>query len=172
MKVLHIGQMIGGLDVYIRNSITFASGSLDYVIMHGKDDYKSPIYCNGKVIKEYSSSLQKELNPLRDIQTLCQAIRIIQKERPDVIHCHSAKGGIIGRVAGLITHTPTLYTPHGYSFLCSASPLKRWIFKAIERITRCNSYMLACGESEMELGIKEVGYSKEKALCWHNCVSI
>ena len=53
MKVLHIGQMIGGLDIYIRNSITFASGSLDYVIMHGKDDYKSPIYCNGKVIKEY-----------------------------------------------------------------------------------------------------------------------
>ena len=51
MKVLHIGQMIGGLDIYIRNSITFASGSLDYVIMHGKDDYKSPIYCNGNYIR-------------------------------------------------------------------------------------------------------------------------
>ena len=106
------------------------------------------------------------------MQTLYQAIRIIQKERPDVIHCHSAKGGIIGRVAGFITHTPTLYTPHGYSFLCSPSPLKRWLFKTIERITRCNSYMLACGESEMGLGVSEVGYSDKKALCWHNCVPI
>lgn len=59
MKVLHIGQMIGGLDVYIRNSIQYASGDIDYVIMHGKDDYKSPVNCNGKVIKDYSSSLQR-----------------------------------------------------------------------------------------------------------------
>ena len=56
MKVLHIGQMIGGLDVYIRNSITFASGSLDYVIMHGKDDYKS--YMNHrKIYDKYFGSL-------------------------------------------------------------------------------------------------------------------
>lgn len=172
MKILHIGQMIGGLDIYIRNSITFASGDMDYVIMHGRDDYRIPLFCKGKEVKEYPTSLQRNLNPWNDMQALYQAIKIIRKERPDIIHCHSAKGGIIGRVAGFITHTPTLYTPHGYSFLCSPSPLKRWLFKTIERITRCNSYMLACGESEMELGVCEVGYSNKKALCWHNCVAI
>lgn len=172
MKVLHIGQMIGGLDIYIRNSITFASGDMDYVIMHGKEDYKTPLYCKGKEVKEYSSSLQRNINPWKDLQTLYQAIKIIRKENPDVIHCHSAKGGLIGRCAGFFMHTPTLYTPHGYSFLCSPSPLKQWLFKIIERATRCRSYMLACGESEMDLGIKEVGYSKDKALCWHNCVAI
>ena len=75
MKILHIGQMIGGLDVYIRNSIQFASGDLDYVIMHGMDDYKTPVYCKGKEVKEYSSSLQRNLNPWKDVQTLYQAIR-------------------------------------------------------------------------------------------------
>ena len=81
--------MIGGLDVYIRNSIQFASGDLDYVIMHGMDDYKTPVYCKGKEVKEYSSSLQRNLNPWKDVQTLYQAIRIISKERPDVVHCHT-----------------------------------------------------------------------------------
>ena len=172
MKVLHIGQMIGGLDIYIRNSITFASGDMDYVIMHGKEDYKTPLYCKGKEVKEYSSSLQRNINPWKDLQTLYQAIKIIRKENPDVIHCHSAKGGIIGRIAGFMTGTPTLYTPHGFSFLCSPSKKKQWVYKTLERVARLDSYMLACGESEQRIGINEIGYSENKALCWHNCVAI
>lgn len=171
MKVLHIGQLIGGLDIYIRNSIAFASGDIEYIIMHGKDDNNKPIFSNGKAVKEYKTSLQRNLSVKADIKALWEAIRIIKKEKPDAIHCHSAKGGIIGRVAGFLTHIPTLYTPHGYSFLCTPSKVKRWMFKTIERITRCGSYMLACGESEQQLGITEVGYNKDKALCWHNCVA-
>lgn len=172
MKVLHIGQMIGGLDIYIRNSITFASGNIEYVIMHGKDDKSKPVCSQGREIKEYQTALQRELNPLKDCLALWQAVRIIHREKPDIIHCHSAKGGIIGRVAGFLTGTPTLYTPHGFSFLCSPSGKKRWMYKTIERMARLDSFMLACGESEQRLGVSEVGYPEEKALCWHNCVSI
>lgn len=172
MKVLHIGQLIGGLDIYIRNSITFASGDIEYVIMHGKADNSRPVYSNGKKVKEYKTALQRDLNPLKDMKALWQAVRIIRKERPDVIHCHSAKGGIIGRVAGFATSTPTLYTPHGFSFLCSPSRRKQRIYRALERMARLDSFMLACGESEQRLGIADAGYSEDKALCWHNCVSI
>lgn len=164
--------MIGGLDIYVRNSITFASGNIEYVIVHGKNDKSKPVYSQGREVKEYLTTLQRNLNPLKDGQALWQAVRIIQKEKPDVIHCHSAKGGIIGRMAGFLTGTPTLYTPHGFSFLCSPSKKKRWVYKTIERMARLDSFMLACGESEQQLGINEIGYSDEKALCWHNCVSI
>ena len=170
MKILHVGQMIGGLDIYIRNTITFASGEMEYVIMHGEGDNNAPVYSQDREVKEYLTALQRELNPYRDAKALWQAIRIILREKPDVIHCHSAKGGIIGRVAGFVTHTPTLYTPHGFSFLCSPSKKKQWIYKALERMARLDSFMLACGESEQQLGIHEIGYSKKKALCWHNCV--
>ena len=37
MKVIHIGQLIGGLDVYIRNTITYADEDIDYVIVRGGD---------------------------------------------------------------------------------------------------------------------------------------
>lgn len=172
MQVLHVGQLIGGLDIYIRNSIIFASGDIDYVIVHGKGDNSKPVYSNGVQVKEYLTDLQRDLNPLKDLKALFQVIKIIHREKPDIIHCHSAKGGIIGRVAGFLTGTPTLYTPHGFSFLCSPSKKKQWVYKMLERMARLNSYMLACGESEQLLGISEIGYSREKALCWHNCVSI
>lgn len=172
MKVLHIGQLIGGLDIYIRNSISFASGNIEYVIIHGRDDNSRPIYSKGQPVKEYLTDLQRELNLIKDIKTLWQAIRIIRNEKPDVIHCHSAKGGVIGRVAGFITQTPTLYTPHGFSFLCSPSKKKQYIYKILERVAKLNSFMLACGESEQCLGIREIGYSNKKALCWRNCAAV
>ena len=163
--------MIGGLDIYIRNSIIYnkVEGN-EYVIACGKDDKHQPVIRNGAEVKEYPISLFRSLNPLNDLKALMEAVKIIRKEKPDVIHCHSAKGGIIGRTAGWITGVKTFYTPHAFSYLCTPSKLKRWVFMNIERLTRFKTYVLACSESEQEMAIKEVGYSKEHALVWHNAV--
>lgn len=111
MKVLHIGQMIGGLDIYIRNSIIYNNvEDNEYVIVCGKDDKHQPVIRNGIEVKEYPISLFRSLNPLNDLKALIEAVKIIKKEKPDVIHCHSAKGGIIGRTAGWITGVKTFYT--------------------------------------------------------------
>lgn len=58
-------------------------------------------------MKEYPISLFRSLNPVNDLKALMQTV----KKKTDVIHCHSAKGGVIGRTAGWLPHTPTCYTP-------------------------------------------------------------
>lgn len=171
MKILHIGQMIGGLDVYIWNSIVYNKvESNEYVIVCGKDDRHQPVVKNGTAVKEYSISLFRSLNPMNDLKALIQAVKIIKEEKTDVIHCHSAKGGIIGRTAGWITGVKTFYTPHAFSFLCTPSKLKRRVFLIIERLTRFKTYVLACSESEQEMAMTDVGYDKQHALVWHNAV--
>ena len=169
MKILHVGQMIGGIGVYIRNTITAADGSIDYVIVSGKDDQNKLVMKDGKVIKEYKVDLYRELS-LKDLKGLFQIIRIIRNEKPDLIHCHSAKGGFLGRWAGWLCHVTTLYTPHAYSFLSSQKQVKKRLFTILERLARHDSYMLACSGSERELGIKEVHYNESHALVWHNSV--
>lgn len=170
MKILHIGQLIGGLDIYIRNTITYTNDSFEYVIVHGVSDKNQPIIKNKKRIKEYSISLYRELNFIRDLKGFWQILQIIKKERPDIIHCHSAKGGFIGRFAGFITGTKTFYTPHAFSFLSSPNKLKRQIFLTLEKMAKLDSYLLACSNSEKDLGIKYVHYKKNKALVWSNSV--
>ena len=171
MKILHIGQMIGGLDIYIRNSIIYNKvESNEYVIACGRDDKHQPVVRNGVAVKEYPISLFRSLNPVNDLKALIQAVKIIKKEKPDVIHCHSAKGGIIGRTAGWITGVKTFYTPHAFSFLCTPSKTKRWVYLTIERLTRFKTHVLACSESEQEMAMKDVGYDESRALVWHNAV--
>lgn len=77
MKILHIGQMIGGLGVYIRNTITYASNEFEFVVAHGEADKSKPIIKKGKTIKEYAISLYRELNPLKDIKALFQIIEFM-----------------------------------------------------------------------------------------------
>lgn len=170
MKVMHIGQLIGGLDTYIRNSITFASGELEYVIVHGAEDHSRSIRDRqGNKIREILIPLKREIG-LRDAVCIYRLLKIIRQEKPDVIHCHSAKGGIVGRIAGFLTHTPTLYTPHAFSFLSSPNRIKRVFFKTIEFLTRLNAYVLACSESERRIAIHSIRYRKKKALIWRNAV--
>ena len=163
MKILHVGQMIGGLDIYIRNSIVYNKEDNDYVIVCGDEDKHNPVMRGNKPVREYHISLYRSLNPFKDLKALLQTVKIIKKEKPDVIHCHSAKGGVIGRTAGWLTHTPTCYTPHAFSYLCTPSNLKRKIYLVIEKL-------IACSESEQQMAKKEVGYDERHALVWHNAV--
>lgn len=170
MKILHVGQMVGGLDVYIRNTITYNKADNEFVIVCGKEDKHLPVIKDGVEIKEHHIPLFRSLNPLNDLRALAQTVAIIRKEKPDLIHCHSAKGGIIGRTAGWITHTKTFYTPHAFSYLCSPSHVKRKIYLLIERLTKFNSHVLACSKSEQQMAIDDVGYKACRARVWHNAV--
>ena len=170
MKILHIGQMIGGLDVYIRNTITYTKSENRYIIVHGDKDNNRPVERNGEPVKEYGISLYREMDIWRDAKAIVQAFKIVKKERPDLIHCHSAKGGVVGRVVGFLTCTPTFYTPHAFSFLCTQSQLKRNVYLWIERMTRFKAYLLACSESERMLGVNDVHYRTDRAYVWSNAI--
>ena len=75
MKILHIGQMIGGLDIYIRNSIIYIKvEDNEYVIVCGKDDKHQPVISNGVEVKEYPISLFGSLNPWNDLKDLVEAV--------------------------------------------------------------------------------------------------
>lgn len=170
MKVMMLGQMVGGLDVYIRNTISYADDNIDYLIVKGEADNNKPVIHSGKEVREISISLYRALNPWKDIRGVFQAIKIIRNEKPNLVHCHSAKGGVVGRISAWWCGVPCAYTPHAFSFLCSDNWLKRGIFRAIEKITKFNTYVLACGESERKMAINEVGYRSKRALCWSNSV--
>jgi len=170
MKILHIGNLKSGIDTYVRNTVALASDKFEFVIVNGADDNSEPYMRHGKQVKTYSIDMYRALNPVKDIKAVMQAIKIIKKEKADLVHCHSAKGGVIGRFAAFLTGTKVVYTAHAFSFLSAESAKKKQIFLLLEKIAKLNSYLLACSDSERELGIKVVGFNEEKAFAWNNAV--
>ena len=170
MKILHIGNLKSGIDTYVRNTVALASNKFEFVIVNGADDNSKPYMRHGKQVKTYSIDMYRALNPVKDMKAVMQAIKIIKKEKPDLVHCHSAKGGVIGRFAAFFTGTKVVYTAHAFSFLSAESAKKKQVFLLLEKIAKLNSYLLACSGSERELGIKVVGFKVKKAFAWNNAV--
>lgn len=170
MKILHIGNLKSGIDTYVRNTVALASDKFEFVIVNGADDNSKPYMRHGKQVKTYSIDMYRALNPVKDMKAVMQAIKIIKKEKPDLVHCHSAKGGVIGRFAAFFTGTKVVYTAHAFSFLSAESAKKKQIFLLLEKIAKLNSYLLACSGSERELGMKVVGFKEKKAFAWNNAV--
>ena len=69
--------------------------------------------------------LRNAPGPLADSRALADAVRLFRRERPDVVHCHSTKAGVVGRLAAGIVGLPTVFTVHGWGFSgVDGSPLE------------------------------------------------
>jgi glycosyltransferase involved in cell wall biosynthesis len=77
---------------------------------------------------------------LNDVATVWKLYRLFRREKPDLVHTHTAKAGTVGRVAGLLycfgrsRNCRFVHTYHGHIFHSYYGPLKTRLFVTIERI--------------------------------------
>ncbi len=138
MKILRIIARlnIGGpsihvtnLNEHIPNSVLVYGGLAEG---EGSMEYFLEEKCLDN-IKLYS--LGREISPFNDLKTLFSLIRIIHKEKPDIVHTHTAKAGFVGRLAAKICGVKKVYhTFHGHVFHSYFSPAKTKFFIILERI--------------------------------------
>jgi UDP-N-acetylglucosamine:LPS N-acetylglucosamine transferase len=72
----------------------------------------------------YSSGLMRVVSPKNDLLAFWLLYRLFRKYRFDVVHSHSSKTGVIGRVAAKLAGVPIIiHTVHGFAFPAANSTL-------------------------------------------------
>jgi glycosyltransferase involved in cell wall biosynthesis len=86
-------------------------------------------------------------SPLRGVVGESRALRRLLRSRGpyDVVHLHSAKAGLVGRLA-LRGQTPTVFEPHAWSFLAGGAPV-RWSAARWERAAARWTSLIVCGSA-------------------------
>ena len=174
MKVVHIIEALGGgVYTYFRDLSTFFGDN------EIKKNIETTIIYSGnrkeidaqKIKTEFSSGVNliqvnmvREFSPFQDLKSVFQLAKELKKINPDVIHLHSSKAGVLGRIAYffLFKKKKLFYTPHGYSFLrTDISNTVRKIYLGIEKNFQrfFGGTIVACGDTEYEIA-KEIGNSK------------
>ena len=96
----------------------------------------------------------RAIRPATDWRHVRQLKRILRDARPDVVHTHSSKAGVLGRVASIQTGIGArVHTPHTFAFLFEAmfSASKRHLFRTIEsRLAKQTAAVIAVSTSEGE----------------------
>lgn len=79
--------------------------------------------------------MSRQITPIQDLISLVKMIRFLQKEKPQIVHSHTPKAGIIGMLAAKIAGVPIrIHTVAGLP-LMEASGMKRKILLLVEKLT-------------------------------------
>lgn len=80
--------------------------------------------------------LVRKISPLNDFKSFWRLFSIFRKEKPQIVHTHTSKAGILGRWAAYFARVPVIiHTPHGHIFHGYFNFLLTQIFKYIEIVS-------------------------------------
>jgi glycosyltransferase involved in cell wall biosynthesis len=95
-------------------------------------------------------ALVRPVHPLKDWLALRQLEKILREQQPDIVHTHSGKAGILGRLAARRAGVPVIiHHIHGPSFGPFQGPLANWIFTAAERYAARVTTHFVCSAQAM-----------------------
>lgn len=136
----HVVWLTGGLQ----NS-EYESLLVTGVVPPGEDDM-SYFAAEHKVVPYIIPEMSREISP-KDALTVWKLYRLLRRERPDLVHTHTAKAGTVGRVAGFMYRWLTfstlagrprpcrfVHTYHGHIFHSYYGKLKTRLFLFIEKM--------------------------------------
>jgi glycosyltransferase involved in cell wall biosynthesis len=171
-KILHVTQALGGVKTYLTHVFNYANPeNFEFaVIAPADEDFEE--FCRQKSIRYYAINLQRSIAPVADLVGLYKIASLIRKEKPDIIHTHSAKGGFLGRLATRFVSGKVIYTPHGFSYM-SFTGIKRVLFYTLEMLAqRWTTLLLAVSYSEANRAVFEVGIKPEKVRVILNSIPV
>jgi glycosyltransferase involved in cell wall biosynthesis len=119
------------------------------------------------------SSLHREIAPGYDLRALFQIIALLRRERPTILHTHTTKAGILGRIAGRVTRTRTIHTPHGHLFYGYFGKGKEQLYVFLERLAaRFCERIITISEDERREYLRRGIGDKKKVVTIYNGIDI
>lgn len=163
MHILHITEAMGGgvLNVVQQLAARQTDAGLSVTVVHSirfdTPDAHTLSEMFPDPVRRLIAPMATNVAPYQDIKSIWHLVRLIRKLNPDVIHLHSSKAGVLGRIACRLAgkQKSCFYSPHGFSFLRKdISRSKRALFVFFERVAgRFGGTSIACSQSELQLAL-------------------
>lgn len=133
-KLIRITTIPLSLKILLKGQHRFMSNHFEVigVSSHGKelDEVK-----NEENIQVIPIDMSRQMTPVKDMKSLWSTYRLLKKEKPEIVHTHTPKAGIVGMLAAKMAGVPhRLHTVAGLP-LMEATGTKRKILEFVEKLT-------------------------------------
>ena len=128
----------------------------------------------GELNVKHLPALQRAIHPIHDSRASRGLRQIIRDFRPDVVHTHSAKGGLLGRYAASAEQVPVVvHTVHGAPFHPYQSAAARTFFQICERWAskRCH-HLISVADAMTDLMVDAKVAAREKFTTIHSGMDV
>jgi glycosyltransferase involved in cell wall biosynthesis len=128
------------------------SKEFEILVLHGekeKDEKDaSPLLKKFSLNGEYIRSLKRNINPVNDVRAFLKVYSVIKSFKPQIVHTHGSKSGLIGRLAAYRAKVPVIiHTFHGHLFHSYYNSFFSSVLKRSERqLSKITSTAIAISE--------------------------
>lgn len=143
-KVMIIAETCkDGVGKHVADLVTHLNkNEFKIIVLHGtrRIDYYFEIMMSrmqNNVIFEAIPTFNRSIHPLDDLKAYVRINYFIDKYKPEIVHCHSSKAGVLGRIAviGKSSVKKMLYTPHAYAVQNrELGHIKQLLYMTIEKL--------------------------------------
>jgi glycosyltransferase involved in cell wall biosynthesis len=107
---------MGGVAIHIVDLLRGFQGDFEMVLATGEEGYLTEEARALGIECHLVPGLVQKIDLFSDLKALSSTLRAIRKIQPDLVHCHTTKAGLIGRLAARLLHVPAIYTVHTWCF--------------------------------------------------------
>ncbi len=109
-------------------------------------------------------TLVRQVAPISDLRALASLRAAIRSFQPQVVHTHSSKAGILGRLAARLEGVSTVHTVHGFGFTPLQAAPTYFLFRAAEKtMARFTDHFVTVSKTDRRRGIEMGLFPPDKA---------
>lgn len=148
MKICHIQTRLlnGGADENTTLSCNHQVNSgHEVLLIYGNESHPEIIgKIDSRVKRIQCADLRRAINPWNDWKAYCSLGRLLKEFKPDIIHTHTSKAGILGRLAA--RRNGFLNIVHGVHILpfLNVGVIQKYLFIALERMVAPATKVFIC----------------------------
>lgn len=153
---IHNRLVIGGPAINVTYLTRYMAPEFETtLVIGGKDDHEQDAIHLTKdlgIEPVVVNEMRRDIHPLQDGIAYQKIKSLIEKYKPDVVHTHAAKAGVIGRLAAEACRVPVIvHTFHGHVFHSYFSKWQSNMFVHIERyLAKKSTGIVAISESQKQ----------------------
>ena len=134
-KLIRITTVPISFKVLLKGQLRFmASNGFDVKGVSSEEEELKEVRENEGIMME-AINMSRKITPFQDLKSLWEMWNFLRKEKPQIVHTHTPKAGIIGMLAARLAGVPhRLHTVAGLP-LMEATGIKRKILNFVEKLT-------------------------------------
>ena len=136
MRVLQVITLceLGGAQTVVANIANSICDKHEVIVASGEGDGKMWHMLDKRVKRIHCRHLMRDISPINDLRTLYDLWKLNRQFKPDIVHLHSSKAGILGRLA--FPSKKVVYTVHGFDTVRLANRKFLFLEKLMQKCCR------------------------------------
>jgi glycosyltransferase involved in cell wall biosynthesis len=128
MKLLHVTTVPMSL-IFLRGQVGYMKARGFRVHVLSSPGPELPAFAAAEGVGASAVEMPRRITPLQDLRALAGIVREMRRVRPDVVHAHTPKGGLLGMMAAALARVPVrVYHMRGLPLMGAAGAKRRLLW--------------------------------------------